>query len=313
MSSLRLSTGHEIPLDGDLLAVLEGLYREVTLRREFKGSFEDMMREIEGLVAQMSAEDRRRYLVESLFLNYNTYESEMLVAYAPQAHGGKKKSRGRAAREGHDEATLGRGIRGGGAARGARHRAALGADDKEAAAPRIRVEPEAFDFGKALPGKTLRKEFTLRNFGDAELVIEGVIDHLRLHRRDQRRRRASRPGGSTQLASRSRRGATPGKLERQVLVRSNDPEDSAVDGAGERDGGEAAAHEPGTKQVDGQRGGPGFSDGHCGAPSAPSPLGGRSACVTSAGDSSAGTAAAGTSSNAPGVASSLVATAACSA
>jgi hypothetical protein len=37
MSSLRLSTGHEIPLDGDLLAVLEGLYREVTLRRAFKG------------------------------------------------------------------------------------------------------------------------------------------------------------------------------------------------------------------------------------------------------------------------------------
>ena len=28
-------------------------------------------------------------------------------------------------------------------------------------APRIRVEPEAFDFGKALPAKTLRKEFTL--------------------------------------------------------------------------------------------------------------------------------------------------------
>ena len=97
MSSLRLSTGHEIPLDGDLLAVLEGLYREVTLRREFKGSFEDMMREIEGLVAQMSAEDRRRYLVESLFLNYNTYESEMLAAYARRLTGGtKKKSRGRA-------------------------------------------------------------------------------------------------------------------------------------------------------------------------------------------------------------------------
>jgi hypothetical protein len=97
MSTLRLSTGHEIPLDGDLLAVLEGLYREVTLRREFKGSFEDMMREIEGIVAQMSAEDRKRYLVESLFLNYNTYESEMLAAYARRLTGGKKKSRGRAA------------------------------------------------------------------------------------------------------------------------------------------------------------------------------------------------------------------------
>ena len=96
MNALRLSTGHEIPLDGDLLAVLEGLYREVTLRRQFKGSFEDMMRELEGLVGQMSEEDRRRYLVESLFLNYNTYESEMLDAYARQLTA-RKKARGRAA------------------------------------------------------------------------------------------------------------------------------------------------------------------------------------------------------------------------
>jgi hypothetical protein len=96
MNKLRLSTGHEVPLDGDLLAVLEGLYREVTLKRQFSGTFEDMMREIEGLVAQMSPEDQRRYLVESLFLNYNTYESEMLDAYARKLTT-KKRARGRAA------------------------------------------------------------------------------------------------------------------------------------------------------------------------------------------------------------------------
>jgi hypothetical protein len=94
MNALRLSTGYEVPLDGDLLAVLEALYREVTLKRQFNGSFEDMMREIEGLVAQMSPEDRRRYLVESLFLNYNTYESEVLDAYARKLTA-KKKARGR--------------------------------------------------------------------------------------------------------------------------------------------------------------------------------------------------------------------------
>jgi hypothetical protein len=96
MNKLRLSTGHEVPLDGDLLAVLEGLYREVTLKRQFKGSFEDMMREIEGLVEQMSHLDRHRYLVESLFLNYNTYESEMLDAYWRRLTA-KKKSRARPA------------------------------------------------------------------------------------------------------------------------------------------------------------------------------------------------------------------------
>jgi hypothetical protein len=97
MNSLRLSTGVLIPLDGDLLAVLEALYNELTLKRQFKGSFEDMMREIESLVDQMSAEDRRRYLVESLFLNYNTFESEMLDAYARRLTAARKKPRGRAA------------------------------------------------------------------------------------------------------------------------------------------------------------------------------------------------------------------------
>ena len=95
MNSLRLSTGLELPLDGDLLAVLEALYHELTLKRQFKGSFEDMMREIESLVDQMNTEDRRRYLVESLFLNYNTFESEMLDAYARRLTA-KKKARGRA-------------------------------------------------------------------------------------------------------------------------------------------------------------------------------------------------------------------------
>ena len=55
MRRVRLSTGFELGLDGDLLGVLEALYREVTLKRQLKVSFEDMMREIEGIVAQMQA------------------------------------------------------------------------------------------------------------------------------------------------------------------------------------------------------------------------------------------------------------------
>jgi hypothetical protein len=99
MNRLRLSTGHEVPLDGDLLAILEALYHELALKRQFKGSFEDMMREIEALVAQMNEEDRRRYLVESLFLNYNTYENEMLDAYARRLTA-RKRGRGRSAGSG---------------------------------------------------------------------------------------------------------------------------------------------------------------------------------------------------------------------
>jgi len=98
MSNVRMSTGHEIPLDGELLSILEALYRELTLKNELKVSFQEMMKEIEGLVDQMSDDDRRRYLIESLFLNSVTYENEMLDAYMRKLTGPRKK--GPAGREG---------------------------------------------------------------------------------------------------------------------------------------------------------------------------------------------------------------------
>ncbi len=52
------------------------------------------MREIEGLVAQMNEEERKRYLIESLFLNSVTYENEMLDAYMRKLTAAKKKGRG---------------------------------------------------------------------------------------------------------------------------------------------------------------------------------------------------------------------------
>jgi len=96
MRSVRLSTGQALTLDGDLLSVLEALYREVTLKRQLQVSFEEMMREIQALVDQMTEEDRRRYLVESLFLNSVTYENEMLDAYMRKLTANKRKGRGRA-------------------------------------------------------------------------------------------------------------------------------------------------------------------------------------------------------------------------
>ena len=96
MRRVRLSTGFELELDGDILGVLEALYREVTLKHALAVSFEDMMKEIQGIVDQMPEDERRRYLVESLFLNSVTYENEMLDAYMRRLTGpAKKKGRGR--------------------------------------------------------------------------------------------------------------------------------------------------------------------------------------------------------------------------
>jgi hypothetical protein len=81
MRTIKTTTGVEIPLDGDLLAVMETLYREVTARRELERSFEDMVREINHLIDQMDETERRAYLLESLFLNTVKYENDKLEAY----------------------------------------------------------------------------------------------------------------------------------------------------------------------------------------------------------------------------------------
>jgi hypothetical protein len=80
MKTIRTSSGTAIPLDNDLLAVLEALYHDVTIKLDLSGSFEDMMKEIRGLVSQMTDAERAEYLVESLFLNSVTYENERLGA-----------------------------------------------------------------------------------------------------------------------------------------------------------------------------------------------------------------------------------------
>ena len=81
MRTIKLTTGAALPLDGDLLSVLEALYKEVSTRRELQSTFEDMAREIQHVIAQMTDEERRHYLSESLFLNVVSYENERLGAY----------------------------------------------------------------------------------------------------------------------------------------------------------------------------------------------------------------------------------------
>ena len=81
MRTIKLTTGAQMPLDGDLLTVLEALYREMTARRELEHTFEDTVREIQHVIDQMTVEERRQYLSESLFLNFVSYENERLSAY----------------------------------------------------------------------------------------------------------------------------------------------------------------------------------------------------------------------------------------
>jgi hypothetical protein len=79
--NIKLTTGSDVPLDGELLTLLETLYIELTAKRDLDYSFEDTMREIQQIIEQMSDDERRQYLSESLFLNFVSYENERLGAY----------------------------------------------------------------------------------------------------------------------------------------------------------------------------------------------------------------------------------------
>ena len=81
MRTITTTTGVEIKIDGDLLAIMETLYKEVSSRQELESSFEDMMKEIKHLIDQMEPSEQRTYLIESLFLNTVKYENDKLETY----------------------------------------------------------------------------------------------------------------------------------------------------------------------------------------------------------------------------------------
>ena len=81
MRTIKTTTGSEVTLDGDLLAIMELLYREVTAKRALERTFDDMVKEIHHLIDQMTEDERRAYFVDSLFLNTVRYENDKLEAY----------------------------------------------------------------------------------------------------------------------------------------------------------------------------------------------------------------------------------------
>ena len=80
MRTIKLTTGAEVPLDGDLMTVIESLYLEITAKRELERTFEDTVKEIQVIIDQMTEDERRQYLSESLFLNFVSFENQKLAA-----------------------------------------------------------------------------------------------------------------------------------------------------------------------------------------------------------------------------------------
>lgn len=88
--------------------------------------------------------------------------------------------------------------------------------------PRISVDPTVFDFGKAQQEKTLEKEFTVRNLGNEDLVIESVSTTCGCTVAEGYSK-VIKPGSSTPLRVKLQTRTSFGRLSRSVLIKSNDP------------------------------------------------------------------------------------------
>jgi hypothetical protein len=97
-----------------------------------------------------------------------------------------------------------------------------------AAAPRAVVEPAVFDFGAARQDRTLSTQFTIRNHGDAVLVLGPIASDCSCAAAWLGASRVE-PGASTALRVSLQTRKARGALQRKVLVRTNDPKQTQLE------------------------------------------------------------------------------------
>jgi hypothetical protein len=98
MRTIQTLAGTPLVLDGDVLAVIETVSRDLLRGQELNYGFEDVDRAFLHLVSEMTEDDLRAYLKESLFMSFNRYESELmsgLVKRAAQAAAPPRRPNGR--------------------------------------------------------------------------------------------------------------------------------------------------------------------------------------------------------------------------
>jgi hypothetical protein len=89
--------------------------------------------------------------------------------------------------------------------------------------PKISVEPQSFDFGEALPGRTLEKDFVVKNFGSEDLKITDIVPTCGCTVVDKSYPRVLKAGASGSFRLRLTTPNSVGHVVKSVLVKSNDP------------------------------------------------------------------------------------------
>jgi uncharacterized protein DUF1573 len=89
------------------------------------------------------------------------------------------------------------------------------------AAPRLAVDPESWDFGRTLKNRVIEKQFTVRNVGDADLIVDKISSTCGCTAALLSEKTLP-PGKSAILRVTFDTRDFEGRVERKVLLRSND-------------------------------------------------------------------------------------------
>jgi len=86
MRTIRTTSGTSVPLDGDVLAVIEAVFRDLRRTKELDYGFEDVDRQFQHVVEQMSDVELRAYLKESLLMSFTRFENDRLMTIVRKAN-----------------------------------------------------------------------------------------------------------------------------------------------------------------------------------------------------------------------------------
>ena len=86
MRTIKTTSGTSVEVDGDVLAVIEAVFRDLRRTKELEYGFEDVDREFQHVVGQLSADELRVYLKESLFMSFTRFENDRLMTIVRKAN-----------------------------------------------------------------------------------------------------------------------------------------------------------------------------------------------------------------------------------
>jgi hypothetical protein len=85
MRKITTTAGTPVETDGDVLAIIEAVSRDLSRRADLDYSFEEIDQEFVHLVSQLTPDELRAYLKESLFMSFNRFENDRLMQMVKKA------------------------------------------------------------------------------------------------------------------------------------------------------------------------------------------------------------------------------------